>query len=175
MRSLQFLTHSSATAIQLAKLSGFSPIITTASLRYESSLKALGATHVLDRSSPITKAQVQAITSTPIKNIFDGISTPETQRQGFEIISPGGKQILVLNPESFWEEEGKKENKAAILVLGKKTLPEHYELLKELYRGLTGLLDRGEIKVSVLFVPLWLFGAEASGCSRTTSRFCQMG
>ncbi|TEB33450.1 GroES-like protein [Coprinellus micaceus] len=132
-------------AIQLAKLSGFAPIITTASPKHESSLKALGATHVLDRSGPVTEAQVQAITRTSIKYIFDGVSTPETQKQGFEILAPGGKQVVVLHPEAFWE-EGKKEDKAAIHVLGGKALPHHYELIKELFRNLTGLLEKGEIR-----------------------------
>ncbi|KAG6372052.1 chaperonin 10-like protein [Boletus reticuloceps] len=39
-------------AIQLAKLSGFSPIITTASLHNEDLLLSLGATHILDRKLP---------------------------------------------------------------------------------------------------------------------------
>ena len=37
-------------AIQLAKLSGFSPIIVTASLHHAEHLEALGATHVIDRN-----------------------------------------------------------------------------------------------------------------------------
>ena len=37
-------------AVQLAKLSGFLPIITTASLKHAESLKCLGATHVIDRN-----------------------------------------------------------------------------------------------------------------------------
>ena len=39
-------------AIQLAKLSGVSPIIITASLKSAELLKSYGATHVLDRSLP---------------------------------------------------------------------------------------------------------------------------
>jgi NADPH:quinone reductase-like Zn-dependent oxidoreductase len=38
-------------AIQLAKLSGFSPIITTSSKKHTDFLKSLGATHVVDRAS----------------------------------------------------------------------------------------------------------------------------
>lgn len=140
----------------MAKLSGFSPIITTASQSYEASLKALGATHVLDRSQPITEAQLKGISSKPIKYIFDGISTPETQKQGFDILAPGGKQIVVLEPESFWEQDGKKQVKTAIHVLGKKALPEHYDLMKELYRNFTALLERGDIRVSAMILDLML-------------------
>ncbi|KAJ3548039.1 hypothetical protein NMY22_g1429 [Coprinellus aureogranulatus] len=86
-------------AIQLAKLSGFSPIITTASQKHEATLKALGATHVLDRNTPITESQLKTITSSPIKYVIDSISDAGTQRQGFDILAPGGKQVVTLNAE----------------------------------------------------------------------------
>ncbi|HEV7737525.1 MAG TPA: hypothetical protein VGO47_09170, partial [Chlamydiales bacterium] len=40
-----------SSAIQLAKLSGFSPIATTASTHHTDYLKSLGATHVIDRKA----------------------------------------------------------------------------------------------------------------------------
>ena len=43
-----------SSVIQLAKLSGFSPIITTSSLAHADYLKSLGATYVLDRNAPLT-------------------------------------------------------------------------------------------------------------------------
>ena len=53
--------------IQFAKLSGFSPIITTASKHNETYLKSLGATHVIDRSIPLSELPqaVKAITDKP--------------------------------------------------------------------------------------------------------------
>ncbi|KAJ3548044.1 hypothetical protein NMY22_g1422 [Coprinellus aureogranulatus] len=120
----------SARYLQLAKLSGFSPIITTASLRHEGSLKAIGATHVFDRN----------------KHLMDAISTPETQRQGFDILAPGGKQVLVLPAEEFWKEEGERQEKTALQVYGSKAFPEHVELLKELWANFTELLEKGLIK-----------------------------
>ena len=51
--------------IQLAKLSGFSPIITTASLKNTDFLKSLGATHVIDRNADLPSS-VKAITSDSI-------------------------------------------------------------------------------------------------------------
>ncbi|EKM48207.1 uncharacterized protein PHACADRAFT_77921, partial [Phanerochaete carnosa HHB-10118-sp] len=41
-------------AIQFAKLSGFSLIITTGSLHNEAYLKSLGVTHVIDRTAPLS-------------------------------------------------------------------------------------------------------------------------
>ena len=40
------------TAIQAARMNGFSPIITTSSLKHTAFLEPLGATHVLDRTLP---------------------------------------------------------------------------------------------------------------------------
>ncbi|KAH9919388.1 chaperonin 10-like protein [Fomitopsis serialis] len=64
--------------IQLTKLAGFGPIITTASLRNAGYLKGLGATHILDRNLPDAGliAEVKKITSAPIKVVFDAVSEP---------------------------------------------------------------------------------------------------
>ncbi|KAF8972287.1 chaperonin 10-like protein [Flammula alnicola] len=72
-------------AIQLAKLSGFSPIITTASQKHADFLKSLGASHVLDRSLPAASLYV-----------YDSISSEDTQRVGLDLLSPGGQLTLVL-------------------------------------------------------------------------------
>jgi NADPH:quinone reductase-like Zn-dependent oxidoreductase len=115
-------------------------------------LKARGATHVLDRNVPL-EAQLKAINAFPIKNVIDAISTAETQKQGFDILAPGGKQVLFLDPEPFWEEEGSKQGKAPVYVLGAKQFPQHIEPLKELWNNFTGLLADGDIKVSEI---LWI-------------------
>lgn len=130
----------------MAKLSGFNPIITTASPKYESSLKALGATHALDRGLSLTESHIKAITSAPIKYVFDAISSPETQKQGFDFLAPGGKQVLLLQPEAFWAEEGKKQDKTVISVVASKKFPAHVELLRELWANFTELLANGDIK-----------------------------
>ena len=64
-------------ALQLAKLSGFSPIITTASLKHVETLKSLGATHVIDRnvSGSALASEISVITqNAPIKYVVDSIS-----------------------------------------------------------------------------------------------------
>ncbi|TEB33445.1 GroES-like protein [Coprinellus micaceus] len=148
-------------AIQLAKLSGFNPVITTASTKHEAFLKARGATHVLDRNVPL-EAQLKAINAFPIKNVIDAISTAETQKQGFDILAPGGKQVLFLDPEPLWEEEGSKQGKTPVYVLGAKQFPQHIELLKELWNNFTGLLAGGDIKPhNVEVLPSGLGGIEA--------------
>ncbi|KAF8450258.1 chaperonin 10-like protein [Boletus edulis BED1] len=78
--------------IQLAKLSGFSPIITTASLHNKDFLISLGATHVLDRTTPVTalRDQVAQITHVPLTYIFDAVSLEETQQTALSLLAPGG-------------------------------------------------------------------------------------
>ncbi|KAJ3545786.1 hypothetical protein NMY22_g2299 [Coprinellus aureogranulatus] len=148
-------------AIQLAKLSGFNPIITTASPKYESSLKALGATHVLDKNTSFAAGEILSITTIPIKTVFDAISNAETQKQGIDILAPGGKQVLLLDPEPFWEEEGKKQDKSIIRVVASKKFPAHVELLKELWANFTTLLENGDIKPhNVEVLPNGLNGIE---------------
>ncbi|TFK16381.1 hypothetical protein FA15DRAFT_711897 [Coprinopsis marcescibilis] len=117
-----------AQVIQLAHLSGFSPIITTSSLKHEEFLKSLGATNVHDRSlSPdvIQAAVKQRIGDIPLKLVYDAIAVPETQHLAAE--QPG-------------------DNKTIIGAVALKTLPFHVKLLRELYTKLSGWLENGSIK-----------------------------
>ncbi|KAI0751385.1 GroES-like protein [Daedaleopsis nitida] len=69
-------------AIQIAKLQGFSPIITTSSLKHTDYLKSLGAAHVVDRSLPSETilAELPKLTGgKPIKYAYNTIGgTPHT-------------------------------------------------------------------------------------------------
>ncbi|EKM58625.1 uncharacterized protein PHACADRAFT_193755, partial [Phanerochaete carnosa HHB-10118-sp] len=86
-------------AIQFAKLSGFSLIITTGSLHNEAYLKSLGVTHVIDRTAPLSAlpAAVKAITSKPVKIAYDAVSESETQNAAYDVLAPGGKLVIVLD------------------------------------------------------------------------------
>ncbi|KAF9564513.1 GroES-like protein [Agrocybe pediades] len=71
--------------IQLAKLSGFSPIITTASTSNEDALKKIGATHVLDRdlSSEDVIAEVKKILGrgkVALEYVYDVVAAEATQK-----------------------------------------------------------------------------------------------
>ncbi|KAF6763271.1 chaperonin 10-like protein [Ephemerocybe angulata] len=130
--------------IQLAKLSGFSPIITTSSLKHEEYLKSLGATHVLDRNEPLTTKKIQSITDVPIKAIYDAISEP--QDRNLDLLAPGGDLAIVLVPEPNLVERAPKENKRYSLVLGIKVLPENVQLLRQAWPHVEGWLENGDIK-----------------------------
>ncbi|KAJ3516566.1 hypothetical protein NLJ89_g1032 [Agrocybe chaxingu] len=96
--SSQFMGDRNA-AIQLAKLSGFSPAIITTSLKHTDFLKSLGATHVVDRNLPTSElaGEIAKATSTPLKTVFDSISL-KTQETALELLAPGGLLAVVLPP-----------------------------------------------------------------------------
>ncbi|KAI0675553.1 GroES-like protein [Trametes maxima] len=89
-------------AIQFLKLSGFSPIITTASPRNAAFVQSLGATHVLDRALPADtlRAEILKIAGTPLAYIFDAVSERDTQNLAYDVAAPGGT-IVVVVPDSI--------------------------------------------------------------------------
>ncbi|KAG5637952.1 hypothetical protein H0H81_002480 [Sphagnurus paluster] len=142
--------------IQSAKLSGFSPIIATASLKHSEYLRSIGATHVLDRNldNATIAAEISKIFPSPIEIIFDTVSSPDTQETGYSLLSPGGT-IAVLLPNSVTPVEGKE----IINVVGLLTLPFSCDLGLQLYSQLEELLDAGSIKpLKVEVVPGGLNG-----------------
>ncbi|KAI0073332.1 GroES-like protein [Panus rudis PR-1116 ss-1] len=102
-------------AIQVARLAGFSPIITTASLHHTDLLKSLGATHVIDRTLPHSQliSQIRSIVPEGFKVVFDTFAIPETQKQGYELLVQGGTLVLVL-PFLLDQEKAKAENKKVV-------------------------------------------------------------
>jgi len=81
--------------IQLAKLSGFSPIIATSSTHSFPLLKSLGATHTIDRNADVIQ-EVKAITGdTPVEFIYDAVAAGGTQEVAWDLLAPGGQAIFV--------------------------------------------------------------------------------
>ena len=134
-------------AIQLAKLSGFSPIITTASLKHAEFLKSIGATHVVNRniSAPSLVSEISSITqNVPIKYAFDSISLPETQQTAYDLLAHGGKLATVLVPAAKTTKE-----KDIFHVSGFLRTPPNIKLLETFYHdNLERFLKEGAIKVS---------------------------
>lgn len=130
-------------AIQLAKLSGLSPIITTASLHNEALVKALGATHIIDRNADVV-AEVQKIASKPVEIVFDTVSEKTTQEQGWEILAPGGTLVVLLDPIV---DKTKYKDKHTERVFGNVHVPRNRALGVSLYNNLTQLVGEGSLKV----------------------------
>ena len=133
--------------IQLAKLSGFSPIITTASVKHARSLKSIGATHVIDRNiSPSALASEVASISqnVPLKYAADSISLADTQQVGYDLLAPGGRLATFLPAAVKTTEE-----KHIFSAIGVISYPSNVGLLRTLFHdNFERLLKDGDIKVS---------------------------
>ncbi|THV02596.1 GroES-like protein [Dendrothele bispora CBS 962.96] len=150
--------------LQLAKLSKFSPVITTASLHHTDYLRSLGATHVLDRrlSDEQVVSEIRKITDAPFETVFDAISSTETKLLGYGLLAREGKILtcdtrfgeFTLPAPDFPEIESDPANpKYVVPVKGVTVLPETVGMAEVLFKDLTRLLKDGVIlpnKVEVL-------------------------
>jgi NADPH:quinone reductase-like Zn-dependent oxidoreductase len=137
------------TAIQLAKLSGFSPIITTASLHNESLLLSLGATHVFDRrlSNAALIKRVRALVTVPVTYIFDAVAVKETQQAAYALLAPGGTLVVVEKPQVGGDDDG--SQKKVFMVIGSFHPLPNRALGAKFAIAMTAWLEEGKIKVRV--------------------------
>ncbi|EKM58613.1 uncharacterized protein PHACADRAFT_253077 [Phanerochaete carnosa HHB-10118-sp] len=140
-------------AIQFAKISGFSPIITTASTSNEEYLKSLGATQVVDRNLPLSELSslVKQITDKPVKYGFGAIGTPDAQDALYDVVASGGQLLLVKQP-TIDEAKLAKGDKYVGRVFADVHLPAQQEVGRGLYAHLTRLVEAGDIKPTKLEV-----------------------
>ncbi|KAI0351252.1 GroES-like protein [Trametes cingulata] len=133
-------------AIQLARMSGFSPIVVTASLHNTELLKSLGATHVLDRTLPgeTLGEQARQIAGGYFDIVYDAVSLSETLGVGYGATSPTGHFIVVLSNPIPGAEEGsqKKVHKAFSLI----NTAINRAVAQSLLSKLPQLLESGDIK-----------------------------
>ncbi|KZT20586.1 GroES-like protein [Neolentinus lepideus HHB14362 ss-1] len=132
--------------IQLAKLSGLSSIIATASIHNEPLLKSLGATHVIDRRLPFEQLQtcVASLLPSKLEYVYDAISLPETQQIGYDLLSPGGYIMIVLDQSMDVDESS---GKSIVRIFGTAHDIDQREDAKAVFSHLTQLLDSKAIKV----------------------------
>lgn len=137
------------TAIQLAKLSGFSPIITTANPAHEKELKALGATDVIDRhlSEEKFRAAVQRITQQPIGIAYDVIASLGTQQAAWSVVAQGGTLVVTLKPV-VKEDEGK--GRSVISTYGNPHAQPNLSLCRGSWSILGKWLQDSVIKVCII-------------------------
>lgn len=75
-------------AIQMAKISGFTRVVTNSSGRHAELLRSLGADVVLDRATQNGADDFkEAIGNLPLEFVFDAISAPDTQTLGVQILA----------------------------------------------------------------------------------------
>ncbi|KAG6330974.1 hypothetical protein ID866_8114 [Astraeus odoratus] len=131
-------------AIQLAKMSGFSPIITTASLKHTSYLKHIGATHVIDRylAPSALKQAVERITTAPINVIYDTVSIRETQEAAWQLLGPQGRLVLTL-PSVIDKQSD--DRRGIVLTNGNPHTEDNWETGRQLWVHLARWLEKGDI------------------------------
>ncbi|KAH7921869.1 GroES-like protein [Leucogyrophana mollusca] len=130
--------------IQFARLSGFSPIITTASPHNKAHLKSLGATHVIDRNLPFSaiSREISKVTAAHIKLVYDAVSHEDTQQGGYDLLAPGGHIVITL-PSTIDADDD--DDKQIIPVNGNFHIPENLALGTIVAQQLPKLLEDGEI------------------------------
>ncbi|KIJ39260.1 hypothetical protein M422DRAFT_175459 [Sphaerobolus stellatus SS14] len=130
-------------AMQLAKLSGFSTIIATSSIRNADLVKSFGATHVVDRNADVV-AEVKKILSDSPKIVWDAVSLEDTQIQAIQILASDGTLLLVGPPhESIKAVQG---DRKVYRVYGSPFV--HRELGISMYSKLTEFFESGKLKPS---------------------------
>ncbi|RPD53634.1 GroES-like protein [Lentinus tigrinus ALCF2SS1-7] len=132
--------------IQFARLSGFSPIIATASPQHSDFLKSLGATHVVDRNLPSETLQeeVTRIGGGPFDLVYDAISTADTQAVGYALTGPNGDFVVVSPAVALGGDDG--PQKRVHMARGLLTLPGNDVVGAGLLAALPTLLESGDIK-----------------------------
>ncbi|KAG2146085.1 chaperonin 10-like protein [Suillus bovinus] len=132
-------------AIQLARLSGFYPIVTTASPSNEDLVRDYGATHFFDRrlSGNQLVAAINKVTDSPIRIVFDAISVPKTQSIGWRLLAQNGILILTLSA-SVKEDECK--GRKVVLAAGSPHLPPNHELFRSSWTMVEKWLSEGVIQ-----------------------------
>jgi len=130
--------------IQLAKLSGFSPIITTASLRNTEFLVSLGATHVLDRNlaADVLSSEIKKISAAPVELVYDAVfEFADEVSIAQSLVAPGGQLVIVtIDPDA------REKFSTAKHAFGIANVPFMREVAASLYAHLTELLEEGSIK-----------------------------
>ncbi|KAJ6119355.1 GroES-like protein [Penicillium sp. IBT 18751x] len=137
-------------SIQLAALAGIGTIITIAGLRGAADLKALGATHVIDRTKSPAEiaAEVREITGDNLIYAIDTINPPESQFIGVEALSNSktGKLARLLPTGPF--DETKLSKKSAgyevLNVFGSSNGRPDTGI--PLWERVTGWIEEGKIK-----------------------------
>ncbi|VDC02990.1 unnamed protein product [Peniophora sp. CBMAI 1063] len=150
-------------ATQLAKLSGFSPIIVTASRRNTEYCKSAGATHVIDyREVPYAEVPeaVAKITTQPIEVVYDAVTTTESFPAGLRVLASGGNMAVVLPPSNAKVGSRDADNKLVVFCYGNVNNEDNNALGNSLYAKLPSLLEGGLIKPNAIEVlPNGLAGA----------------
>lgn len=143
-------------AIQLAKHSGFNPIIATATPSNAAYLKSLGASEVFDRniSASELKAKISSVTSKPIKHVLAAHIAQPVQELSLEILDNGGRVSVVHPAPSVQSESGKEVASVSAFL----RLPKNIPVLEPFYHDQAGsFFEKGILKVRSRLYQSWWY------------------
>ncbi|RDX51651.1 GroES-like protein [Lentinus brumalis] len=135
--------------IQLARLSGFSPIITTDSVHNASFLKSLGATHVIDRKLPAEQLTAEAtkLGGGLFPYVYDAVSLPDTLEVALALTAPKGDLVTVVSTNLKELRVAHPNTDRRIhLAHGLFASPINHEIGASLLAALPGLFASGDLK-----------------------------
>jgi len=138
----------SVLVIQLAKISGFSPIITTTSIKHAEALKGLGADVVLarDLSTEELKQEISKHTLKPISLIYDAVSLDSTLGTAANLLAPNGT-LVTTRPDVIRELD---QGKTIIREVSLLRLEQNVALLEDLFQNhLSGWVEKGLVQVRI--------------------------
>ena len=140
--------------IQFMKLSGFSPIITTASVHNTAFVQSFGATHIVDRTLPRATIveTIRRFAGGLVDLVYDAVSVVETQELGYEIVSTGGS-LIILVPEEIDRRKISSKNVNVIIAAGFFAVPENGEIGAQFTIEFERLLRDRILKVCVVCSP----------------------
>lgn len=151
-------TAMGVTAIQFAKLSGYTVIATSSPHNFDY-LKELGADHVFNYKSPTVSEDIRALTNNKLKVAFDCLSTTETKIISAKALSTEGGKISSLLPEPFdpiaagtpnvvdeFTIYYSAFNEPFMYVSRSEPVPENYEFAKTFWELSRELLEQGKVK-----------------------------
>jgi len=144
--------------VQLLRQLSFSPVVVYASSAYESYLRELGATHIIDRHSvsfadlPSTVSNILSnTTSSPLKVVFDAFSSYEAQKAAYDSLADGGDMIIV-NQERLKTEDKVGNEKKVLAVVGTVHFPHTKEWGAQLWKVLSKWVEDGVIVVGLFLL-----------------------
>ena len=87
----------------------------------------------------------------PITYFYDAAASRESQKAGWDLLSPGGAIVVVLTPSPEIGKPGQddEQGRRTVWVYGGANDPDHQEFSAGMYAALTDMLRKGELKVSI--------------------------
>ncbi len=115
-------------------------------------MKALGATHVLDRSlsAETLQAEITKLAGGPVEVVYDAISTKENQDLAYDVVGPHGSLVLVLHEVIDAAKKTGDKKPTVVFARGGLAYPQNMHFSVGFVKELSKLLEAGSFKVRLV-------------------------